>query len=359
MKILSRVNMEAHEGRPLTPEFKKLNLWNSSDAFLHCCIESKGCRFSKESGACIMCDYGTGRNLNPDELHEELEKQVVPYIGQINTILIGTYGSIFDESEVSGECFEVILDFLVRYKVSTVIFETHCSTVSDEKLKKIKEKLSKDTRIIIEMGYESCDKYVLQYSLNKIISLKQLQGAITLIHKYSMKVCLNVLLGAPFLCAQDQLDSALKSIQWAFEQKADSVVIFPINIKPFTLLYKLYEKGLVAPISQWMLVDLLAGIPEKYLGKISLSWYGDRNNFYENNEFPLIPPLDCSECHDRLFTGYSDFMKATDLKEKARIINEIKSKQTMCTCREQYHQQMNVWLDRKTPYQIEEILRKM
>ena len=52
-----------------------------------------------------------------------------------------------------------------------------------------------------------------------------------------MSACTNVLLGAPFLCERDQLDTAVKSVNWAFEQGTDSVVVFPMNIKPFTLLY--------------------------------------------------------------------------------------------------------------------------
>ena len=47
----------------------------SADDFLHCCIESRGCRFSRDCGACIMCDYGIGVNLNPDEL-KELWKEI-------------------------------------------------------------------------------------------------------------------------------------------------------------------------------------------------------------------------------------------------------------------------------------------
>ena len=88
MKILSRVNKEAHEGRPLTPEYKKLTLWKTSDTFLHCCIESRGCRFSRESGACVMCDYGIGRNLQPSELREQLEEYVVPHMDVVNMIKV-------------------------------------------------------------------------------------------------------------------------------------------------------------------------------------------------------------------------------------------------------------------------------
>lgn len=106
-----------------------------------------------------------------------------------------------------------------------------------------------------------------------------------------------------------QFDSTLQSIEWAFGHGADSVVIFPCNIKPFTVIYELYKNGLYKRISQWLLIELLSQIPEKHLKDISLSWYGNRKNFYENDSFPLIPPEDCEECHEKLFDFYEKFLQ--------------------------------------------------
>ena len=100
MNILSEMNMKAHQGRELTPENKKLTLWRPSKEFVHCCIESNGCRFSRNNGACIMCDYGIGRNLTPVELREALDEELTPQLKSVSTLLFGTYGSILDTAEV-------------------------------------------------------------------------------------------------------------------------------------------------------------------------------------------------------------------------------------------------------------------
>lgn len=96
MDILSKMNLEAHKGRPLTPENKKLTLWRPSERFMHCCIESQGCRFNRNSGACVMCDYGIGRNLNPVELERALQQDLQPFTASVSTMLFGSYGSLFD-----------------------------------------------------------------------------------------------------------------------------------------------------------------------------------------------------------------------------------------------------------------------
>ena len=140
MNILSKMNLEAHQGRPLTPENKCLTLWRPSDRFVHCCIESRGCRFSRDSGACIMCDYGIGRGLSGEELEKALREELQPELDGVSMVLFGSYGSVFDTGEISAECFDVILDFAAGLGLEEVIFETHCCTVTEEILAKIRKK---------------------------------------------------------------------------------------------------------------------------------------------------------------------------------------------------------------------------
>jgi len=360
MNILSKRNLEAHQGRPLTPEGKKLTLWRPSKDFLHCCVESRGCRFSRDHGACVMCDYGIGRNITPHELETELALQLQPQLKFVSRVLFGSYGSVFDVEEISEDCFDVILDFIVAQKIQNVIFETHCSTVTAGKLKKIQDRLlAEDIEVSIEMGYESCDEFILEHCLNKTINLNQLKNAVELIHDYQMAVTLNVLLGAPFLSKREQLDMALESVAWAFEQKADHVVVFPCNIKPFTLLYQLYENDLYAPVSQWMLVTLLSRISEDKLNRISLSWYGDRKNFYENDSFPLIPPRDCEKCHDSIFQLYHSFMKEGDSKERKKLVDAFLGERMDCDCHAKFMEELEIQKKRPDAEEIQALLRKM
>lgn len=357
MDILSKLNISAHRGRPLTPKNKKLTLWRPSKEFIHCCIESRGCRFNCDNGACIMCDYGIGHNLTPLELEKVLVEELQPQMNSVSTLLFGSYGSILDIGEVSEECFDVLLDFIVRQKIQTVIFETHCCTVNESNLEKIQEKIcTVGIRVIIEMGYESCDSYILQNCLNKILNLEQLCSTINLVHKYSMKASLNVFLGAPFLSEKEQLDTAVESVKWAFEKGADSVVVFPCNIKPFTLLYQLYKNNLYKPVSQWMLVELLSRVQEEKLNCVTLSWYGERGNFYENDEFPLIPPEDCKKCHDKIFEFYHAFMKESVSCHRKQLVEKFIQTETDCDCRGKFLESLKVYKARTDAEDIKYLL---
>lgn len=360
MNILSEMNMKAHQGRELTPENKKLTLWRPSKEFVHCCIESNGCRFSRNNGACIMCDYGIGRNLTPVELREALDEELTPQLKSVSTLLFGTYGSILDTEEVSEKCFSVILDFVAKQRIKTVIFETHCCVVNEEILDKIQKKLmSLGIKVIIEMGYESCDTYVLKNCLNKVLDLEQLSSVIKLIHKFSMEVSLNVFLGAPFLSVQEQLETAEKSVKWAFEKGADSIVVFPCNIKPFTLIYNLYRNGLYKPVSQWMLVELLSRIPEEKLSRVTLSWYGNRKNFYDNDEFALIPPEDCVECHDDIFEFYHMFMNESVSFQRKQLVEGFIKGKKHCSCYNKFLEDFNNKKESLGTEEIKKLLNDM
>ncbi len=352
MNLLSAANLKAHEGRPPTPEGRHITLWRPSERFLHCCIESRGCRYNRDAGACVMCDYGIGRCLEPEELSAALASALNPWSGKLDTLLLGSYGSVFDPSEISEECFEVLLRFLRDYPVQTVIFETHCATVSPEKLALIRRTLPEDRRIVVEMGYESCDPFVLEHCLNKILSLPQLESAIRTIHSAHMSACLNVFLGAPFLSPADQLESARASVLWALERGADSLVLFPANIKPFTLLYKLYEAGHYTPLSQWMVPALFRRLPAEALERITLSWYGDRKNFYEHDRFPLIPPQDCPACHDAVFAFYRSFLRARSGQEREDAVRRLWELPLACSCREKLTRSLEESGPRYTKEQI-------
>lgn len=306
-----------------------------------------------------MCDYGIGRNITSDELRTALHSGLAPYSNQLERLLFGSYGSVLDEDEISQECLDVILEYLNEYPVKNVIFETHCETVTSEKLKRIKNGLPQSTSVTIEMGYESCDPFIVHDCLNKHLDFKKLEDAILKIHESGMDVCLNVFLGAPFLCSADQFHSTRKSILWADEKGADSVVLFPCNIKPFTAIHKLYEKGLYSPISQWMIPLLFSTLSPNILKKLTLSWYGDRKNFYKNDEFPLIPPKDCDKCHDLLFGFYRAFMDEPDGSIRMQMTEGLLNRKMACRCLEDTKKTLAHDSPHLTAGQIAEIVSRL
>lgn len=269
-KILSDANKKLHKN------IKSDNVpfvLRERHSMLHVCIGSSGCNF-KKSGCCVMCNYGHSSLICENEV-SSLFSIIKQKESDFTSILIGTYGSLFDINEIPPKIFTKILKSLNEIDIKTVIFETHYSTVSNEKLREIRSILS-DKEIVIELGLESSNQFVLNESLNKQIDLIEFKRIITTIHKFNnMYVSANVFLGAPFLTPLEQIEDSLQTIIWAVKNGVDNVVVFPANIRKNTLIEYLYRHGRYDELSNWSLFELLLRIPVEYQSKVYLSWFGD------------------------------------------------------------------------------------
>lgn len=130
---------------------------------------------------------------------------------------------------------------------------------------------------------------------------------INLIKEYGFEVEANVIFGNPFLSNKEQKLDTINSIEWCFKNNIDKVNLFPINIKPYTLLYKLYEQGKYFPVTHKDFIEVLINIPKKYLDKIYLCWYGNREMIYD--EYKTIFP----KCNENEYTTHMEFYKEFNL----------------------------------------------
>ena len=276
---------------------------------LHVCIGSEGCVF-KKNGSCVMCNYGYSSLITQKEI-QDLFSVLKDNEDSFSSILIGTYGSFFDTREIPQNIFIDILNMLKNLDMHTIIFETHYSTVSKDKLNLICDILD-EKEIVIELGLESTNELILSECLNKPIDLKEFKKAVDLIHSYSqLCVSANVFLGAPFLTSEEQIIDSLQSVVWAFNNGVDNVVIFPSNIRENTLIDFLYANGHYNKISDWHLFELLYRIPVKYQSKIYLSWFGD----WQDKKIKNASTIQKDNKFKKLFNEYLLVEKSNDRKK--------------------------------------------
>lgn len=334
---LDTINIKAHVGRPHALPGSVATIWGEGTDFVQLCFQSRGCRYS-DMGSCIMCDYGCGRELTADEVAAFCRETELFDSREISEVLIGTYGSALDEYEISSECFRIILQRLADSPIPMIGFETHCDTVIEKKLQEIRDYLP-GKKIYIEMGFESLNDTVREKYLNKKLTIANLQRAIARVQQMGFMTILNVLLGSPFLTPLEQIEDVVVSVQWAFEHGADNVILFPMNVKPYTALYHLMEEGLYRPISHWRLIAALYALSqrltEEQLAHVGLSWYGERKDIYPE-EFPrMIPPVCCSECGREIFSFYQKYLKADSGLQRKALIENMMARKMNCHCREE------------------------
>lgn len=294
-------------------------------------VPASRCRHDAEGG-CIMCNYGTGV---PPRSQARLEAQFdacLEAVGpELETLLLSTNGSILDEENVAPDLRDALLKRARDSAAGTVIIETHLDTLSLETLRRVRRLIPRKT-VILEVGLESADPLVQRSCYLKPIPLDALERAIGAARDLDMTFQLNVILGAPFLAPRDQEEDAARAIRWALDRGA-LAALFPMNIKPYTLLEYAYQKGLYTPISHWAVPLLLSRFSPDSLARIDLAWYGNREIRYGIPGVSTVFPRDCPACRGTLQAFYRSYVQAQDGARRQRLIQDVlRSGRHLCGC---------------------------
>lgn len=291
-------------------------------------VPSRGCH-----NACTFCNYGFKHPVRKEEILKKVE-HICRYLpANIETLILESSGSFLDDRELPPELQYQIMEIVARTKVFRVQIETHYKTVTDEKLRKICQIL-KEHEVAFEIGLETSSETTLNI-YNKDIDVKKLFQLVRNCDSLGIETSLNVMVGAPLLTIQEQVQDALNTVQDILNccPESTAIVLFPLNVKDYTLVKHMYNQGRYSVISHWEFIEVLEKIPRNTLDRVFISWWGNRvNEFHGKNA--IIHPRSCNNCHDRLMKFYSSFVNADSLQEKQRLVEEI-SKVT-CKCRDDY-----------------------
>lgn len=290
---------------------------------------SKQCR-NDARGKCIMCDYGCADGTRENSVYLN---ELVKVLDNTNAdhIIICSNGSFMDESQINHKLYCDILDTINKYDFSLLEIETHYSTVTKKKLDAIKN-IVHNKEVYIELGLETTSQALQDNVIMKDINLRKFKDTIDFIHSYNFNIDINIMLGMPFLSAQDQLKDALNTAKWVFENDC-SLVVFPINIKPFTLLKTMYSYKFYEPVSHWLMIEFLNNISVNYLNLITVAWFGNREEVYEGTNENVIFPVSCEKCEKNLMKFYDNFNYCRTSEGRRKLLDDLIINRT-CTCYE-------------------------
>ena len=320
--VLDKYMIQIRKNRTVVASSKKYELYENGD-FVQLWIQTPPCRFSV-LGKCTMCNYWNGQHI-PNIIQTITDEVHLP--DKCRTILINTCGSCLDSYELDDKNLVLLLDWLEKTCAETVIFETHWSTISVQRLNLIRKHIS-HKKIIFEVGLESINRDTLYYILNKPSSLIDIKPIIEKIHKYDAVCIINVLFGIPFLTPKEQITETTSSIKYLLDNNADYVVLFPINPKKQTLFMELYDNNLYRPVPVKIIANLLLDAFDTQLDKINIAWFGER---YESG---LIHPKMCDICGSKTVSLLCDYNRTDGSEKRRRILQEVRNIE--CECIQSY-----------------------
>lgn len=327
--ILMARNRQIKKKRPFLSNEKICDVFRSGNlmeiGFLSLCCRRDRC------GACIMCDYGAADGTHSvQEYLCEMEHILEKADGEIDVLLLCTNGSFLDRSQISPELFRAVLARAAQTRASLVEMEAHYQDVTREKLEQIKQLLP-GKQVAIEMGLETVNQLYQSHIIMKGIQMTEYEHTISLIQSFDFSTEVNIMIGLPFLSAKEQFEDAAKTIRWAFSHGCRPV-LFPMNIKPYTLLMDMYRSGHYRPISQWMLPLLLDTLPPWQLQDVTVAWYGNREEVYPSTRERAVFPRACPVCAEAVRHFYQQFLGVKNGDERKDLLAKLLSKKRSCGC---------------------------
>lgn len=312
-----RKNIKTEVGTPVV-SLEKVEKKTYQLLFMTC-----GCE-----NACTFCNYGFDYNLTLEMVKPELEKIRLEDV-DIYELELEANGSFLSEREIPYDLFLETLHFVAHRNIPVVTMETHYTTITERKIKTIKAILGQEQEIHFELGFESASEDVRRI-YNKDIDIKKYLEVTKLCERYGIGLQINVLLGAPFLTREEQIQDCIETLKFIYENMpiGTHAVLFPINIKENTMLKHWQDIGMYEQISSWEFVELLHRIPEEYLDRFTIAWWGTRENAFTKGI--TQHPKTCEKCRDRLMKFYVDFYCDWNPLHRKYMIEEIWTSRCEC-----------------------------
>jgi len=193
---------------------------------------------------CIFCNQKKITGLSTSVTATDVERIIEEHLGYFKPnshIEVAFYGGSFTAIDIETQ--SNLLQIPKQYKDKGIIHEIRCSTRPDAIDNVILTNLKKYGMDTIELGVQSLDKEVLDFS-ERDHGVDQVYNAVRLIREYDFKLGLQMMLGLP----TDSLDKSLKTCIEFIKINPDCVRIYPTLVIKDTFLERLYLDNRYHPL---------------------------------------------------------------------------------------------------------------
>lgn len=253
-------------------------------------IPTRGCTWDKQ-GFCTACNYGAPYEIDTKSMIHSVKTALSKLSIKPTTLLISSF-SVLDEREIPKEARVEIFKLLSKTDIPNIICETRPETVSRSIIEECVDTLG-DKKFHVEIGVESMGDFIRRWCFNKGVDKATIIDAINNIHDGGGHSLINLMVGAPFLSISEIVTDTVNSINEAIYIGADNIVLFPVHIKPNTLVKWLFDNDLYTPSSLWALIEVMRRLDNELLPRVTYAWI-------EKKEYPgmseTYAPTTCNKC---------------------------------------------------------------
>jgi radical SAM enzyme (TIGR01210 family) len=322
--VLDRAILSIRSERPRVDARLPFIVYSRGD-YIQIWINTPACRFSL-SGKCSICDYWDGENSQ--DAIDLVCRYIKEHGNDYSTLLINTCGSCFCEEELPFPELLRVARAISNTSVKCIVFESHLVYVRLDNLKTLINIL-RDKELVVEYGQESTSPAVLKYCLNKPSMLHEYK-ILQELHALGVKIFVNVVLGSPFLSVRQRIQDTVDSIRSLLNNTVDGIVLFPVNIKPYTLIKYLFDNGYYVRVNAIEIVKVLENFTKNELAKIELAWFEPQREVQAAYTERGLNPLYCEHCGKKVLEAFYKYCQEEDGASREVCIRQLQ--EMTCEC---------------------------
>lgn len=307
-------------------------------------LKSSPCSWLKNCGGCTTCGYQLAASLSQIPTDENLIHQTEHAIKRLpaNTYPLITFngaGNLLDPAEIGDDIREELLKMLKMAGYKEFNFESRPEYVlSEKRLQQLKKYFD---IVSVGIGLESKNDYIRNNVIHKGTKLNTYLSAIKTLNKYNIDGDVYIQIGKPFLSAKEDIEDAVETATFAFENGFTRVFLMTCNIQPSTLTHYMWKEGLYKPPMLWSAIEVIKRLPEKY-----------RSNAYVKGFNRAIPtpmelPQNCPKCTGEV----ADKLIHWNLTGDYGFIEEMPK----CDCQEKFKKLLDEKADKALEERVEEV----
>lgn len=289
-----------------------------------------------------MCNYGQAPPVTGASMVWFVQQALETIRSPLDELLVSPSGNMLDPAEVPLDARRRIYGLVAAFQAPKICIETRAETVTPETVDELATALP-SKQVAVEMGLESSSAWILRFCMNKVSEPSTFTAASDLLRSIGMRVYANLSLGPAFLTAGEAIEDAYESVSWALEHGADTALVFPMHVKPHTLLSWLRQRDSYRPPSLWSLIEVLARIEPRLLPRVNISWY--RSNDADGSQVSASPTT-CPRCRSRILTLLDGFRE----QPCASTVVDLASEE--CGCKDAWRREIATVPDMALPARV-------
>lgn len=290
---------------------------------------TRGCTWDRR-GSCTMCNYGQSDAITTDEMVSFVRKGLDSIDSPVDELYVSPSGSLLDTTEVPADARLAIYRLVDKFPVERFSFETRAETISAPVVDELVGSLP-DKQIAVGFGLESADPWVARFCLNKDDQTRAFIRATGQLTQRAVGVYANVSLGSAFLSPGEAIEDSARTVEWSLSNGADLALVFPMHVKPNTLLAWLQQHNAYRPPSLWSLVEVLRSVDRRLIPRVNISWY---RADYGADAGVIGSPTTCPDCEQTVMDRLDSY-RADPSQQALDALAALD-----CACKQQWSEEM-------------------